>query len=319
MKTSTRIWLTISAILIAVGIGVIVVALAMNHWNLSTLGGQKTVTNNYEFHDNIENISIDANTTDIVFLPSDNGNCKVECYEREKQLHEVTLSGGTLYITAKDERKWYENVLTFSFSSPEVKIYLPKDSYDRLDVKCDTGDVTIPKVFSFYAVNINLSTGDISCHASATKLNLTTTTGKITLGDLTADTIDIKNTTGNRTLRNVTAEDITLNASTGDTTLTNVTAKALTSKASTGDLTMNNVIVENKFTAKTSTGHVRFTDCDAAEISIRTDTGKVSGTLLSEKVFHAKSDTGKIDVPKTITGGLCEIETDTGNISVKVK
>ena len=58
--------------------------------------------------------------------------------------------------------------------------------------------------------------------------------------------------------------------------------------------------------------------CDAEEIGIKTDTGDVTGSLLSEKVFHARTDTGRIEVPKTTGGGLCEIVTDTGDVRIRL-
>ena len=39
---------------------------------------------------------------------------------------------------------------------------------------------------------------------------------------------------------------------------------------------------------------------------------------LSDKVFLTETDTGKVDVPKSITGGRCEITTDSGDITVEV-
>ena len=62
-----------------------------------------------------------------------------------------------------------------------------------------------------------------------------------------------------------------------------------------------------------------FDACDAAEIYVKTDTGDVTGTLLSDKKFFAESDTGKVSVPKSVTGGRCEISTDTGRIDITVK
>ena len=50
-----------------------------------------------------------------------------------------------------------------------------------------------------------------------------------------------------------------------------------------------------------------------------TDTGDVKGSLLSEKIFIPTTDTGDVDVPKTVTGGRCEITTDTGDIKITVK
>ena len=82
---------------------------------------------------------------------------------------------------------------------------------------------------------------------------------------------------------------------------------------------MNKGIASENFSVKRSTGNVKFNDCDAAEIYVKTDTGDVTGSLLSDKVFIANSDTGRIDVPKTVTGGRCEIDTDTGDIRITVK
>ena len=64
---------------------------------------------------------------------------------------------------------------------------------------------------------------------------------------------------------------------------------------------------------------MKFDGCDADRIFVKTDTGYVKGSLLSDKVFIAQSDTGDVDVPKTITGGKCEIETDTGDIKIEKK
>jgi hypothetical protein len=44
----------------------------------------------------------------------------------------------------------------------------------------------------------------------------------------------------------------------------------------------------------------------------------VSGSLLSNKVFTAKTDTGKVSVPNSSNGGKCEITTDTGKIIIEI-
>ena len=82
---------------------------------------------------------------------------------------------------------------------------------------------------------------------------------------------------------------------------------------------MNNVIAAEKFSIKRSTGDVKLDRSDAAELFVETDTGDVTGTLLSDKVFVVETDTGSVDVPKTITGGKCEIITSTGDINISVK
>ena len=59
--------------------------------------------------------------------------------------------------------------------------------------------------------------------------------------------------------------------------------------------------------------------CDAFEIVAKTSTGDVTGSFLSEKIFMAQTDTGRIDVPQTMTGGKCQITTNTGDIKVKIE
>ena len=64
-------------------------------------------------------------------------------------------------------------------------------------------------------------------------------------------------------------------------------------------------------------GDVEFNGCDADEIYVKTNAGNVTGSFLSNKVFIVDTDTGSVDVPKTETGGRCEINTHTGDIKIK--
>ena len=71
-------------------------------------------------------------------------------------------------------------------------------------------------------------------------------------------------------------------------------------------------------TASCCTGDVTFDGCDAAAISVKTDTGDVTGSLLSNKMFVIDTNTGDVDVPETVDGGRCEIVTDTGDIELNI-
>ena len=51
---------------------------------------------------------------------------------------------------------------------------------------------------------------------------------------------------------------------------------------------------------------------------MKTNTGNITGTLVTDKVFLAHTDTGRIRVPTTTTGGRCELTTDTGNILLDI-
>ena len=83
------------------------------------------------------------------------------------------------------------------------------------------------------------------------------------------------------------------------------------------DISLKNVIATEKISIERSIGDVKFDDCDATEIWVETDTGDVTGNLLSEKIFITETSTGDVNVPKSTKGGKCEITTSTGDIYIK--
>ena len=136
--------------------------------------------------------------------------------------------------------------------------------------------------------------------------------------DFKFGTIDIATSTGDITIAGVTCEDdIVINVSTGKANLTDIKCKSFISDGSTGDFSLKNVIATEKFSIERSTGDVKFDDCDATEIWVKTDTGDVTGNLLSEKIFITQTSTGDVLVPKSTNGGKCEITTSTGDIYIK--
>ena len=105
----------------------------------------------------------------------------------------------------------------------------------------------------------------------------------------------------------------------GNVMLSDVTCKGLDSVGDTGDLTMKNVLASSSVSISRTTGDVKLDRCDASQLSVKTDTGDVVGTLLSEKIFIANSSTGDVNVPQTAKGGKCEITTNTGDISISLQ
>lgn len=89
----------------------------------------------------------------------------------------------------------------------------------------------------------------------------------------------------------------------------------LSIETDTGEVSISGLVFE-RMEIQDGVGDVIFDACDAGEISVTTDTGDVTGTLLTEKVFYTHTDTGSVNVPRTTTGGRCEITTDTGDIEI---
>ena len=94
---------------------------------------------------------------------------------------------------------------------------------------------------------------------------------------------------------------------------------SLTTESNIGNIILKSVAAKETFSVKTSTGDVKLEGCDGESILIKTDIGDVTGTLLTDKIIFAESSVGDVDVPKSTTGGKCEISTDTGDIKIKIE
>lgn len=320
MRKSTKIWLIVAASLTLVGIimfGGVITAMGFNFRKLSA---EKYETNTYEISDHFEHISIQADTENISLGLSDDGECRVVCYEESKLKHKVEVVDGILSIQLEDTRKWYDYISVFSVEYPRITVYLPESEYSSLSIDFDTSDVEIPAEVRFDKIEVSGSTGNVSCLASAQdSMTIKSTTGHISVHDVTVGSMSIRVSTGKVNVSNVVCEgDAALHVSTGKAILSNVTCENFRSDGRTGDLYLNRVIAARAFSIERSTGDVEMDRCDASEIFIKTDTGDVEGTLLSEKVFMVKTDTGDVEVPKTLTGGPCEITTDTGDIEIEL-
>lgn len=256
-------------------------------------------TNIHKINEEFDNISIKTDTADIAFVLSDDGMCRVACYEEAKISHSVEVQNGTLTVNVVNNKKWYDYI-GVNIDSPKITVYLPKSEYSSLIIEESTGDIEISKDFGFKSIDISLSTGNVKCYASA------------------AEAIKIAASTGDIYAEGISASSLDLTVSTGKVHLSDIMCKNLTSIGDTGNVSLINVIATEKISIERSTGDITFECSDAAELFITTDTGNVKGSLLTNKVFITKTDTGRINVPNSIAGGRCEITTDTGDIKISI-
>lgn len=266
---------------------------------MTACSSSKYETNIHEINEEVNSISIKTATAHIEFVPSDDGICRVVCYEEAKERHSIEVQNGTLTINVLNDKEWYDYI-GVNIDSPKITIYLPAAEYSSLVIEGSTGDIKISKDFVFTSIDVSLSTGDVKCYASA------------------EETIKIVTNTGNVYMEGISATSLDLMVSTGRVTVSDIVCKNLTSQGDTGDISLKNVISTEKISIERETGDVTLEASDAVEIFITTNTGDVKGSLLTDKVFITKTDTGRIDVPNSITGGRCEITTETGNIKISI-
>lgn len=320
MPGKMKKWLMAAAFLVLLGAVLACTAMSMLGWDFTRLSTARYESREYELRQSFRNLSMESDTADLVFLPSEKEVGMVVCYEPDNTRHSVAVEDDTLVIAAVNEKKWFEHI-GISLETPKITVFLPRGEYGALSVKTDTADVEIPGVFSFASMDISGGTGDVASYAAVSgPLNIRTSTGDIRVAKLSADAMTLSSSTGDIRVWDVRCEgDVSLTVSTGDVELEDLTCRNLFSEGSTGELALHGVLASEGMRLHRSTGEIELEASDAGELFVETNTGDVTGTLLSNKRFSVQSDTGSISVPQTLDGGICEISTHTGDIRIKIR
>lgn len=283
------------------------------------------VTNEYKLDEDVDDIEIDVSTADVDIKKADGDRGKVVCVEKEKVYHSVKTSNKLLSIKQIDERKWYQKYLfNWNWKPMTVTVYLPETAYNDINVDADTGHIIIAKDFTFANMKLSSDTGTVKVNNKASgDVEINVHTGDVTLTDVDANNVKVKTSTGTINYKNgEVANAVELKTSTGDHNLENVKADSLKTSASTGHVYLTDVTMANEMNINTSTGDVRFDKCDAKQIKVETSTGYIKGTLLTSKMFDAKSGTGSVKIPEMSewdqAGGTFQAKSDTGSINIKI-
>ena len=282
----------------------------------------KVETAEYKELGTFENFNINLRVADLEIKPSTDGTRSVIVDETKYDQHTVEVKDNTLVVTGHDKRQWFEHLFSWAFfQKVKVTVYIPEGTYNTFKVRNSTGTVVVHANYTFDSFDVKTSTGSINSSAnSLNQIKAESSTGSINIKDVTAKSVNLKASTGSVHLTNaVVTEDVEAYASTGSVNLENVKCENFKTDGSSGTARLTNVIVNDKIDIRRSTGSVKLVDSDANSLYIKTSTGSVNLTLLSEKVFYATSGTGSVSVPKSTTGGMCEIHSSTGSIKAVIK
>ena len=315
MKKSFLI-VAISFVLFGLILGAVGLMLMKFDFNLLTT--EEEIEKMYEINEKFESVSIDAKTAKVNILVSDDDKCRVEIKEKENLSYTVAVENGTLVIKYNDTRRWY-NYIGIIQNSNVIDLYMPAGVYKALNIGVDTGDVKVEAGFEFDVAQVVGDTSDIEFYSNVkSKFECETDTGDIKISGVNASAINIESDTGDINISNVNAGNIELEGDTSTLKLQNINCKNIEIESGTGKANLGSVVAENNMNISVGTCDVNLDACDAAEINIKTTTGDVNGTLLTNKVFVANSGTGKIRVPESYDGGKCIIKTGTGDIKISI-
>ena len=284
MSKATKIWLIVAAALVLLGVIVLGGAFALVKGDIFKLTTHKYETNTYEITEEFDSISINTDTADIVFVSTDEENCKIVCHEEEKMKHLVGVTDGKLSVGVVNTKKWYDYINLGWNTDPMITVYLPKSDNISISLKNSTGKIELPSNVTFESIDIVGSTGDVICRSSSNgSIKIKRSTGDIMLDNVSASALELRVSTGRVTATSVNCSgDVRVRTSTGKVKLESLNCENLFSECGTGDVALKNVVASGMFDIETDTGDVTFDRCDANDISVDTDTGKVMGTLLTD-------------------------------------
>lgn len=320
MKTSTKKLLITALILLIAGILIFFGAMCALGFDFGRLDTSRSEEKIHTINETFDKIVIDSDTARIFFKKAEDDNCKITCYEAENVSYAVSVEDNTLRISVDRVGSWY-NFFNFSAGKTKITVFLPENEYNSLDIESTTGDVDIPADFVFDSLTIRGETADINCLASVSgELKIGVRTGKISLSSIKAKKAILSTSTGNiEVIDSDINTEFEIRTSTGRIRLTDIRCNVFSSTGTTGNVKLTNVIAVDSLEIERTTGDIVFEGCDAGSITVKTGTGNVTGTLLSDKIFLIDTSTGHVKVPKTLTGGKCEITSDTGDIDLSIE
>lgn len=265
----TKVILWVGIILLLIGSIAFAVAFAISDFKFDFLSNVKTVTKRFDesAENPVQSIEIDFETAAIeIRIQDDIDTLAIEYPQMQNKkgedISEIKIEETTGKISIVETYKWQENLFSFNFTEPTLVVYLPQERVYDLDLQTTTGAIQLGSgALNVSNVTLKATTGLIStkdCTVVATgEAHFETTTGVISVGELSAKTVVLKTTTGFLNVHKaITAKDsVSLKTTTGALkTSGTITADSVTAKATTGDMKIESAIYANAIVLETTTG-----------------------------------------------------------------
>ncbi len=198
-----------------IGIALQIFALFKVDFNIFAMFSENLNEKTVSVQASIDEIQIDGGHLDIKVLPSDNGECRIVFYENENLSYSVSTENHILKIDEKDNRKWYD-YLVFS-ERASVKLYLPEEAYNSIDISTTSGDVFVSGNLTFNIANLESSSGDLAILSNTVdSLSVQTTGGDGKISWNNTKTVNIKTKSGDIEIQGVGGENIAIESHSGD-------------------------------------------------------------------------------------------------------
>ena len=329
MKKFALVSLIVAVVLVLVGTISMFAVLSSQNFDLSFLNvnlngdtNLEFVTTKYEVDEKFDSVNIDETSADISIILTKEKNAYVETFCSENVTYDVAVKGKTLNI----QRKEKNSVSLFSVGTPDsyLNVYLPEKDYKDLVVNATSSDILINTDLTFENADVECTSGIIELSSIAKNdVKLHTTSGEIYLSDVECKTIGVSSTSGTIEIENVkTSGGIDVHTTSGEINIENIfTCKTLNANSTSGEVNTYNVVSTDYFSVDTTSGEIELIDCECENINLKSNSGDISGQLLSSKVFVTNTASGDVSIDPSAYGdtGKCEVRTTSGDITFSIR
>ena len=301
MKTAKKVWLIVAGSLVFVGLALSVGAFASVGFDVHKLGTVSFTEKQSVIEEPFRNIRVEAVESDVEFVLSKDGSCKVSCVEREDVSCTVSVEDETLVVKEEKQNRFVE--IGIYTQQMKTTVYLPQDTYETLSVQSASGNISIPASLSFAQVSMESTSGNVESEAAVEKkLFMRTVSGDVLAGQSSPLEVTAISTSGNVSLSSMTIRD------------------TATIKTTSGNMNIKKTCAVNEMFCSSASGQVIFEQSDAGSLRAETISGDVSGTLLSQKLFQIQTVSGTVNVPLSQPGGgICAVNTASGDVRLSVE
>ncbi len=296
-----RILILLSVTLILFGLVIGFIAFASAGFSFRNIGNKNAVTKNLSVTESFTSIEIDDESGyyDIKILPSESETAEIITFGDEDVKINFAVVNQRLSIEILSARSFFT---IFDFSpNAYINVYIPQKEYRELKIESSSGDISLLSLEA-ELVDIEASSGDIFVRNSK-------------LGTIEAETLS-----GDIELVSSEAARVALETTSGEVYVGRASAiNTMSISSVSGDVDCESVILQGVLKIETASGDIELENSDAQKIIVETRSGDVEGDILSAKVFDARSSSGEVRVPTSLSGsGECYIRTSSGDIEISI-
>lgn len=257
-------------------------------------------TKSFDINERFSDIEIEDVECGIKIQRSPDNRCRVICPMRAdgSVYRTAEVNSGVLRIERHDKGKLFS---FFSLPSADIEVYLPEGEYGKLTAYSTSGKITVDEGLCFESVRLESVSGSIETYSDV------------------KDELRAESTSGRVTVENASPEKLTAKSKSGRVALSHIRSDDISVSSVSGKIELTDVIAAFSLYAENVSGGAELDGCDADKIKIESTSGSVKGTLLSDKIFTARSASGSVDVPRSASGGECEISTTSGSIRIEIR